>query len=601
MGSSTDSVRASRLFRWMRGMIVGVSGAIALGIASPGHAADRIFVAYNILERSISVKSLEDYAKTGVMDEDLAVYAQYAKPKVLQDLRSALVAKADLSSVTLAQFLYSPQGDAALKRLGQVIQPESRLSGSKAIRAALILAAAEPDGLTLLSFLQKFPTRGIRVDVESSLRIVGELNRLISQSQKTTEAITQQSSAESGSDPPIAPGLLDLRQPGAYKFEKQTITLNDPNRTTVISPPGALSEPAIRETSPTGVSPIARSGADLLKGRIYPVDLYLPAPSRTTAPNSMPVVVISHGLGSDRSSFAYLAQHLASHGFAVLVPEHPGSNRSQIESLLAGVTSEVAEPTEFVNRPLDITYLLNYLEQQARTNPAYQALNLNQVGVIGQSFGGYTALALAGAPINFKELDRNCRDLENTFNVSLLLQCRAQQLQADPSLKTDFRDPRIAAAIALNPITSAILGQDSISKITIPTLMLTGSADTVAPALFEQVQPFTWLTMDDKYLVQLISGTHFSVIGEGEIGSGTEPVALPPEVIGPSPEVAQRYTKALALAFLQVYIANQSAYRPYLSASYARSITEAPIPLDLIRSLPASSALNISRQVETSK
>lgn len=594
MDSPTHSLRAFGSSKWMRTLAVGISSAIAVGIASPGHPADRIFVGYNIFERSISIKALEDYAKTGAMDEDLAVYAQYADPKVLQELRSALVAKADLSSVTLAQFLYSPQCDAALKRLGQVIQPESRLSGSKAIRAALILAAAEPDGLTLLNFLQKFPTRGIRIDVERSLRVAGELNQLISQSNKITEAITQQSSAESVSDPPIASGLpLDLRQPGAYKFKKQTITLNDSNRTMVISLPGVVGQPAAE------VAPIARSGADLLKGRIYPVDLYLPAPGRATAPNSMPVVVISHGLGSDRTSFAYLAQHLASHGFAVLVPEHPGSNRGQIESLLAGVASEVAEPTEFVDRPLDITYLLNYLEQQARTNPDYQALNLKQVGVIGQSFGGYTALALAGAPINFKELDRNCRDLENTFNLSLLLQCRAQQLEAQPPLKTDFRDPRIAAAIALNPITSAILGQDSMSKITIPTLVLAGSADTVAPALFEQVQPFTWLTMDDKYLVQLISGTHFSVIGE--IGSGSEAVAFPPEVIGPSPEVAQRYTKALALAFLQVYIANQSDYRPYLSASYARSLTEAPIPIDLIRSLPASSALNIGGQVETNQ
>lgn len=558
-------------------MIVGVGSAIALGIVSPVHAADRIFVTYNILERSISVQSLEDYAKTGVMDEDLAVYAQYADPKVLQNLRSALVAKADLSSVTLAQFLYSPQGDAALKRLGQVIQPESRLSGSKAIRAALILAAAEPGGLTLINFLQKFPTRGIRIDVERSLQVVGELNRLISQSQKMTEAITQQALAESLSDPPIAPEQSrDLRQPGAYKFEKQTITLNDSNRAAVVSLPGAVDK--------TAIAPIYRSGADLLKGRIYPVDLYLPVTGQTTAPNSVPVVVISHGLGSDRSSFAYLAKHLASHGFAVLVPEHPGSNRSQIESLLAGIASEVAEPTEFVNRPLDVTYLLNYLEQQARTNPAYQALNLKQVGVIGQSFGGYTALALAGAPINFKELDLACRDLDNTFNVSLLLQCRAQQLEVSFPFKTEFRDPRIAAAIALNPITSAILGQDSISKITIPTLILAGSADTVAPALFEQIPPFTWLTTNDKYLVQLIPGTHFSVIGEGEIGS--DAVALPPEVIGPNPEIAQRYTKALALAFFQTYIANQPTYRPYLSASYMRSLMEPSIQIDLIRSLP---------------
>jgi predicted dienelactone hydrolase len=443
------------------------------------------------------------------------------------------------------------------------------------------LAAAEPEGLTLLSFLRNFPTRGIRIDVERSLQVVSDVNRVISQSQKTTAAITQQALAESALDLPIAQPALDLRQPGAYRFRKQTITLNDFDRATRVLNRGEA------------IAPIDRSGADLLKGRIYPVDLYLPLnlplAGTRAVPNSVPVVVISHGLGSDRSSFAYIAQHLASHGFAVLVPEHPGSNRSQIQALLAGVASEVAEPTEFIDRPLDVTYLLNYLKQQSRTNPTYQALNLKQVGIIGQSFGGYTALTLAGAPINFPQLNLDCRDLENTLNPSLLLQCRAQQLEASTPAKNDFRDSRIAAAIALNPITSAILGQDSIRKITIPTLIVAGSADTVAPALVEQVQPFNWLTTPDKYLVQLIPGTHFSVIGTEETGSIDDAVDLPPEVIGPNPETAQRYAKALALAFFQTYIANNATYRPYLSASYARSLTENPIQIDLVRSLPSGS------------
>ncbi|NJP12664.1 MAG: hypothetical protein HC866_27020, partial [Leptolyngbyaceae cyanobacterium RU_5_1] len=294
-----------------------------------------------------------------------------------------------------------------------------------------------------------------------------------------------------------------------------------------------------------------------------------------------------HGLGSDRTTFAYLAEHLASHGFAVLVPAHPGSDSKQMEALLRGAVSEVAEPTEFANRPLDITYLLNYLEQQALSNPAFQNLNLKQVGMVGQSFGGYTALALAGAPISFQQLQAKCQDLDNTYNISLLLQCRAQQLEQTGPMKTDFRDPRVAAVIALNPINSVVMGQDSLSQITIPTLIVAGSADTVAPALFEQVQPFTWLKTDQKYLVQMESGTHFSVIGGGGAGA-TEALSFPPEVIGPNPAIARRYTNALALAFLQTYIAKNPSYRPYLSASYARSISEFAIRLDLVQSLTAN-------------
>lgn len=545
---------------------------LPVAIAQPGHSAERIFVTYNILERSIPIASLEAYAEQGTIDDSIAAYAQYADPKILAELRTALRTKADLKPVTVAQFLYSPQGEAALKRLGQVIQPESRISGFKAIRAALILASTDPEGLTLLNFLKKFPTRGIRVDVERSLRIVGELEGLINQSRKATQVITQLAQTEAATDPVPSPTRLDLRQTGPFAIQKLSITLNDPNRRAAALP-----------TAPT-----PPTGSDIVNGRTYPVDIYLPQPANNVLPPTpTPVVVISHGLGSDLTSFVYLANHLASHGFAVLVPEHPGSNREQMEALLEGVASEVSEPIEFVNRPLDISYLLDYLEREAATNPTYRSLNLKQVGVIGQSFGGYTALALAGAPINFQQLQKSCLDLENTFNLSLLLQCRAQALQQLGTPRTDFRDPRVAAVIAMNPIDSAVLGPDHLSLIKLPTLIVAGSADTVAPALFEQVQPFTWLTTTDKYLVQMDPGTHFSVIGGGELGTGAGALALPPEVIGPNPAIAQRYINALALAFFQTHIAQQD-FRNYLTAAYVRSISEPGLRVDLVRTLTPS-------------
>lgn len=563
-------------------MLVGFSSIGAIAIAPTSQAAERIYVAYNILERSISVKALEDYAERGVMDEDLAVYAQYADRQVLDNLRSALQAKADVNPVTVAQFLYSPQGEAALKRLGQVIQPESRISGFQAIRAALILAAKDPEGLTLLNFLRRFPAKGIRIDVERSLKVAGEAEQLINKTKQATQAIIQTASEERTTDPPLSSNRIDLRRSGPFGFDKQTITLNDPNR--------VITTPSI----PAAAAP----ASSLLKGRIYKVDIYTPLLQKAVAPQSIPVVVISHGLGSDRDSFTYLAKHLASYGFAVLVPEHPGSDSKQMEALLQGNASEVSEPTEFANRPLDISYLLDYLEQQSRTNPTYQSFNLKRVGVIGQSFGGYTALALAGASINFQELQASCTDLENTFNISLLLQCRALQLERLGQPRSNFRDPRIQAAIALNPITSAVLGKTNLSAIQIPTMIVAGSSDTVAPALFEQVQPFTWLTTPDKYLVQIDPGTHFSVIGDVSVpnnrndnksansaNSSAASLNIPPEVIGPDPAAAQRYTKALALAFFKTYIAQQPAFRPYLSATYAQSISESDLRVDLVKTL----------------
>jgi predicted dienelactone hydrolase len=178
----------------------------------------------------------------------------------------------------------------------------------------------------------------------------------------------------------------------------------------------------------------------------------------------------------------------------------------------------VTQPREFIDRPLDVKYLLDELERLDAANPNLQ-LNLRQVGVIGQSFGGYTVLALAGASLNFEQLQKDCKALEDSLNVSLLLQCRALEL---PRIQYNLRDERVKAAIAINPITSSIFGKDGMSDIQIPVTLVSSSDDKIAPALPEQIQPFTWLNNPEKYLVLLEGGTHFCQ----RIGSTT--IWIPP-------------------------------------------------------------------------
>jgi predicted dienelactone hydrolase len=518
----------------------------------PTLSAERLYLSYGLLERSISVSALEAYAQRGELDEDLLVYAQYAKPEDLQSLRKGLVTRADLTPIAVSQFLYTPQGEILLRRLGQVIQPESRDPGFFAIRAALILASSDPQGLTPLNIFRRFPTRGIRIDLQRSLQIAGDLEQIVTQTNRATATIAKLATQDSSA--PLQ-GITDLGARGSYTWQKESLRLIDRRRGFVTT---------------------------LGRERIFPVDVYLPQ-SRGDRRGQIPVIVISHGLGSDRETFRYLAEHLASHGFAVAVPEHPGSSAKQTQALLAGVANDVAEPSEFVDRPLDIKYLLDELTRRTKSEPRYKRLNLQEVGVFGQSFGGYTVFALAGAPINFEQLQKDCDPaaLYNTLNVSLLLQCRAIAL---PQINYDLSDPRVKAVIAMNPVDSSILGQAGLSQIKVPTMIIGGSADTVAPALPEQILPFTWLQTADRYLVLLDRGTHFSALAD----SKNDPFVLPPDVVGPTPAVARRYTNALSLAFFQTYIANQPSYRPYLSADYASILSQGPLKLSLIRSLNAA-------------
>jgi predicted dienelactone hydrolase len=514
-------------------------------------AATRITVSYGLLERSISVNSLEVYAQEGKITEDLSLYTRYLDEDQLLQLRQLLRVKSDISLVAVSQFLYTEQGEVLLNRLGEVIRTESNLPGFYALRAAMILAAGKPDGLTVLNVLEQFPIDGIRIDLSRALGILGDLEALVRQTQDAISLVEQQSALEAQTGTPVS--LLtspDLRLPGTIAWEKYTLNLSDRQR-----------------------------------DRNFPVDMYIPNLS-----SPAPLVVISHGLGSDRSSYAYLAKRLASYGFVVAVPEHPGSNAEQLQALISGRANQVTAPEEFINRPLDIKFLLNVLDRRSTTDVRFAGrIDMQRVGVVGQSFGGYTALALAGAKLNFEQLAKDCAP-NDTLNLSLLLQCRALELT---SPIPDLHDDRVKAIIAVNPIGGSLLGEKDFAAIQIPVMIVSSGADTVAPALLEQIRPFTWLQTPDKYLLLMTQGTHFSTIDVPS--SDTQAVELPSDIIGPDPALAQNYLQAISVAFFGTYVADQLTYRPYLGSAYIATLSKPLLPISLVRSLTPAQLAKVFR------
>ncbi|MDZ4870901.1 MAG: hypothetical protein CLLPBCKN_000289 [Chroococcidiopsis cubana SAG 39.79] len=425
-------------------------------------AADRIYATYGAFESSVAIEDLAEFAKTGKIQGGLIDYARRLTPAQLARLRSILTAPVDLTPVAISQFLYSSIGETLLQRLGQIVQTEARLPGFYAIRSALILAAAENrQGFTLLDVLRQFPTNGIRVNLGQSLEIVEELQAVINRTNEAIALVQRQSAAAAiNQQPANFSQLPDLRQRGSFTWTKRTLELYDPSRDRAFIADLYLP----REQGRVGSrDELGKRGQGTRETRGQESNYQQPTTLNQqlftnyqlpiTNHRRFPVIVISHGLGSDRNTFRYLAQQLASYGFAVAVPEHPNSNAEQLRSLLNGRATAVTPPREFINRPLDVSYLLDVLAQLNRTDPSF-ALNLQQVGVVGHSYGGYTALALAGAKLNFDQLQQDCQNLDETFNLSLLLQCRTLEL---PRTQYNLRDKRIKAAIAINPIGSSLL------------------------------------------------------------------------------------------------------------------------------------------------
>jgi dienelactone hydrolase len=116
------------------------------------------------------------------------------------------------------------------------------------------------------------------------------------------------------------------------------------------------------------------------------------AAARDAAPaeGPLPLLVFSHCLACTRFSSASLAEHLASHGFAVAAPDHAGN--TLFDDLDGDVTP--LDTTTLEQRAADVKSVLDALLDASRAEvpaPLRGRLDAARVGAFGHSFGSVTA------------------------------------------------------------------------------------------------------------------------------------------------------------------------------------------------------------------
>ena len=509
-------------------------------------AAERVTFSVPILgEFSLLVEDLEKYADSGEISPKLAFYTKFLDPKALQQFRQVLKTSLINDPVTVYRLTNTPLGEDIVTRLGTLVYTHPERNGLYAIRAALIAGTAEPEGLTLLNFFRHFPTQKIQLNTASAISLFKEMKHLFEYKKTTIQAIAKASEREialsQNSSASNLKSFASLSQSGQYQtsHRKMIFEIDNPH-------------------------PTAQGVDDSyeLKAEIYsPIDLN----------QSAPLAIIDHGFGAKAADYQELARHLASYGYIVVLPEHKGSSDNDRKALLQGEVGVNINPVEFYSRPRDITYLLNELEKHPDFQPR---INWSQIGIMGHSLGGTTALLVGGANLDWKKIQNVCQQDDFLFNVSIFLQCNAKKL---PPGNYNFRDPRIKAVVALNSIGSVVLGQESMSKIKIPTLIVGGTQDFIAPFVDEQVYPFLWLKTTHKYLATVVGGGHVAQSYRSSLAEVEDVVS--------SSSLDQDYLKALSLAFFEAHIRDRPEYQSYLTADYAQKISNPELPLHLIRSL----------------
>ncbi len=325
---------------------------------------------------------------------------------------------------------------------------------------------------------------------------------------------------------PFAPGA-DAQRPdapryaqrGPYLVGTQEITVPQPGRELQATVWYPALNPGNQEQTTT-----YRYGVLTLDGNA----LRDAAPDADNGP--YPLVVFSHGSGGFRLQSLYLMEHLASYGFVVISAEHPGNTLA--DSLLG--RDEVSGIVDnYAYRPLDVLAEIDFMA--GADSPLAGVVDADHVAVMGHSFGGNTALAAAGAQLDFGALQEWCngptyttiapsspepdaltiRQRVSVREMVCFMQNRDARvaelrgLDAPPDgLWPLTTDPRIQAMIALAPWNAPIFGAEGLANVTIPAMIMVGSADSTTYPPRDAYAAYTNLSSAEKHLVVFENAEH---------------------------------------------------------------------------------------------
>jgi len=185
------------------------------------------------------------------------------------------------------------------------------------------------------------------------------------------------------------------------------------------------------------------------------------------AEGSLPLIIHSHGIVSERTELPYLMKALASRGYVVAAANFP---------LTSGATEGGANATDIFNQPADVSFLIDsVIALSGEAKPFAGNIDVQRIGLTGFSLGGLTTYL-------------------TTFHPR-------------------WREERLAAAVAIAG-PSAGFAAEFFSTTSIPFLAISGTAD----ALIEHRRNAADITerADNSVLISIEGGSHLGFTGIAE-------------------------------------------------------------------------------------
>jgi predicted dienelactone hydrolase len=196
-----------------------------------------------------------------------------------------------------------------------------------------------------------------------------------------------------------------------------------------------------------------------------------------------PLILLSHGFGGSASDLAWLGTALAAHGFIAVAVNHPGNNALEAYT--------VEGYSLMWLRAVDLSAVIDALLDD---KPLGNQIDRARIGAAGHSLGGYTVIAVAGGITDPARIQAFCRSSAADAlcapgpDISDLRQKSLARLSSDPDFRqrysaagNSYRDARVRAVFAMAPGLGLVFTPDSLSNISIPVVLVSGSADEITP------------------------------------------------------------------------------------------------------------------------
>ena len=473
------------------------AGLVLAAAGDPAFAAEQISFQLGELERSIPIEQLASFAAGDPPGAELADALRLLKPSQRQSLRLVLNQSAPVNGVMASNYLGTAIGKRTVQQLAKLINQPADVAAN-ALSSALILGASQAGSLRINQVLEAYPLPSIPVNMTA----VGSLLRSLRQEFNLQNRLFSKLKALGGA-PGQGPDLDAAARPGKVSFEQV---------------------------------PFAFRGrvVDQIKAGVY-------LPKTVAIQGKAPLVVLAPGLNTDMNGLLYVGKTLASHGYAVAALNFPFTSADTITAAIEG-TGAIPPANAWYRQPTTVSALIDQVQKRWGTR-----VDTQRVGVLGQSLGGYTTTALAGASLDWPNLVKGCQQLDDpntvVLNPAIVWQCQAPKRVVH---QTSFRDARVKVAVAVNPVTNPIFSSRSMAQVSVPMLLIAGMKDVFAPPVSQQLSAFTGLRQPGSVLAVQKNGTHLSFLDATS--------NLPKWITGPDQPLARTELQGMAKLFFDRHL-----------------------------------------------